>query len=224
MTSPMQRRTFITLLGVAAAWPLAGARAQQDGRVRRVAVLVGLAESDRAEQANQAAFREELAKLGWIEGRNLRLTLRFGTNNADHIREYAAELVRANPDVIVTTGGAATRAAQQATQNIPIVFTAAGDAVANGLVRNIARPEGNTTGFAGSEPSVAGKRLELLKMIAPHVSRVGVIFNPDIGLTAPSYIAAIETVAPAMSVEIVKIPVRDAVDIVHGIDAVCRGV
>src|SRR5262249_15528478 len=150
---------------------------------------------------------------------NLRLTLRFGAGNADRIREHAAELVGTSPDVIVTTTGASTRAVQRATQSIPIVFTAAGDAVANGLVRNIAPPEANTTWFIGSEASLAGKRLELLKEAAPHVSRVAVINTPEISQTAPSYLASIEAAAPKLSVQPVLVEFRDAVDLVHGIDA-----
>jgi putative ABC transport system substrate-binding protein len=215
----MRRRDFIKIIGGAAAgWPLA-ARAQQDGRVRRIGVLVGGAQNDRDEQYNLGVLREHLAKLGWVEGRNLRIDLHWGAGDSERMRAAAVELAHLAVEVIITSTGAATRAAQRATQTIPIVFTAAGDPVANGLVRNITRPEGNTTGFSGSEPSVAGKRLELLKEAAPHVSRVAVIFNPDVTLTAPSYIAAIEAAAPALFVQVVAMPVRDAVDIVRAIDA-----
>jgi putative ABC transport system substrate-binding protein len=216
----MRRREFITALGGGAvAWPVA-ARAQQDGRVRRIGVLAGGVQNDRDEQANLGALLEHLAKLGWVEGRNLRIDLRWGVGDVERMRAAAAELVSLTADVIVTSTGAATRAAQRATQTIPIVFTGAGDPVITGMVRDIARPEGNTTGFSGSEPSLAGKRLELLKEAAPHVSRVAVIFNPDTGrLIAPSYIAAIEAAAPALSVQAIATPVRDAVDIVRAIDA-----
>src|SRR5262245_12803222 len=162
MRQPMRRREFITLLGgAAAAWPLA-ARAQQDGRVRRVGWLIGGAETDLGSHAARAALQEALTRLGWIEGRNLRIDRRFGGRDLDHIRAYGAELVGLMPDVIITTAGAPTQAAQQLTQTIPIVFTAAGDAVASGIVQNISRPEGNITGFSSREPSIAGKCVELL--------------------------------------------------------------
>src|SRR5262249_33576428 len=145
-----------------AAWPMA-ARAQQGNRVRRIGVIEGGAQNDRDEQSNLAILREHLAKVGWVEGRNVRFDLHWGAADDERMRAAAVELASLAVDVIITSTGAATRAAQRATQTIPIVFTGAGDAVANGLVRNIARPEGNTTGFSASEPSVAGKRLELLK-------------------------------------------------------------
>jgi putative tryptophan/tyrosine transport system substrate-binding protein len=129
----MRRREFIAGLGSAAAWPLA-ARAQQADRVRRVGVLAGAAENDQGYQASIAAFREGLAKLGWVEGRNLRIELRFGAADADRFRAYAAELVSLAPDVIVAEGGAPTRALQQQTQTIPIVISPGGDVLANGLV------------------------------------------------------------------------------------------
>ena len=174
----MQRRSFLTLLGGAAARPLA-ARAQQRERVRRVGVLSNGVEGDPYLQSNLAALREGLGKLNWMDGRSLRTDVRFGIGEIDRIRAAAADLVRSSPDVIVTTSGVATRAAQQATQTIPIVFMGVGDAVANGLVQNIARPESNVTGFSGSEPSVAGKRVELLREAAPQVTRVAILFNPD---------------------------------------------
>src|SRR5215510_1017287 len=215
----MRRREFITLVsGATVGWPLA-ARAQQDGRVRRIGMLVGGAQNDPDEQSNLGVLRDHLAKVGCVDGRNVRIDLRWGAGDDERMSAAAVELVSLAADVIITSTGAATRAAQRATQTIPIVFTAAGDPVANGLVRNITRPEGNTTGFSGSEPTIAAKRLELLKEAAPHVSRVAVIFNPDLNLTAPSYIAAIEAAAPALSIKAVVMPVRDAVDIVRAVDA-----
>jgi putative ABC transport system substrate-binding protein len=143
----------------------------------------------------------------------LRVEFRFGADDVGRMRAQADELVRSTPDVIVTGGNAATRAAQGATQTIPIVMVG-GDIAVNG----IARPEGNITGFIVGEASLAGKWLELLKEAAPHVTRVAVLYNPETGLMAPSYITAIEAVAPALSVETVVIPVRDAFDIVRGVD------
>ena len=165
----MERRQFITLLGgAAAAWPMA-ARAQQDGRVRRIGWLNSGTENEAGSRTSRAAFLDALAKSGWIDGRNLRIDLRFAAGDPDQIRVLAAELVGLTPDAIVTGSGATTQAVRKQSQTIPMVFTAAGDPVANGLVMNIARPEGNITGFSVAEPSVAGKRLALLKEAAPHV-------------------------------------------------------
>src|SRR5262249_1400290 len=164
----MQRRSFLTLLSAsAAAWPLA-ARAQPRERVRRVGVLTGGAENDPGWQSNRSALLESLAKLGWIEGRNLRIDFRFGADDTDRMGIFADRLVRLAPDVIVTVTNAATLAAHQATQTIPIVMAAGGDTVVTGMARNIARPEGNVTGFSLPEASIAGKWLELLKEAAPH--------------------------------------------------------
>jgi putative ABC transport system substrate-binding protein len=215
----MRRRDVITLLGgAAAAWPRT-VGAQQAGGMRRVGWLIGGAENDRWWQASVAALREVLAKLGWIEGRNLRIDLRFAADDPDRIRAFAAELVSLAPDVIVTSSGAAVSAVHQQTHTIPIVLTAGGDPVADGLVRNIARPEGNITGFSVREPSIAGKWLELLKEAAPHMTRVALLFNPALAPTNPSYISSIEAAAPALGVQTIKTPVRNAVEIVRAIDA-----
>jgi ABC-type uncharacterized transport system substrate-binding protein len=213
----MQRRDFIALLGGAtAAWPVA-VRAQQDGRLRRVGWLTDQAENDPGLQATRAALQEELAKHGWIEGSNLRIERRFGAGNPRFNRAYAAELVGLEADVIVTVGGAATEAARRQTQTIPIVFVGGPDAVAGGLVQNIARPEGNITGFSSREPSIAGRCLQLLKEAAPRVTRVAIILNPD-AVSGPSYLSSIEAAAPALGVEALKTPVRNAVDTVRLID------
>jgi putative ABC transport system substrate-binding protein len=212
----VKRRDFITLLGgAAAAWPIM-ARAQQ---VRRIGALAIEPESDPGSRKGWAALREGLAKLGWIEGRNLRTEYRLGSGDLDRIRSDAAELVGLALDVIVVSGGVAVRAVQRETQTIPIVFTQGGDPAATGLVRDIARPEGNTTGFSAVEPSIAGKWLALLKEAAPQVTRVAVLFNPEISQTGLSYIASIEAAAPALMVEVMKAPVHDAVDIVRALDA-----
>jgi len=222
MIAAMRRREFITLLGgaAAAAWPLA-ARAQQGERMRRVGVLMAGAEGDPDQKANLAVLWEGLAKLGWVEGRILRFDVRFGAGDLARIRASAAELVGLAPEVIVVAGTtAATIAVQQQTKTIPIVFTQGGDPVVNGLVRSLARPEGNTTGFSNFEPTIAGKWLELLKEAAPRVNKVALLFNSELSLTAvgPAYISSIEAAAPTFSVQTVKLPVRDAIDIVRGID------
>ena len=212
------RREFITLLGgVAAAWPLA-ARAQQGERMRRIGILLGASENDRDEQANLGAFREELATLGWVEGSNLRIDLRFGVGDPERLRNYAAELVGLAPDVIFAVGGAPTSALEQHTQTIPIVFRGP-DPVDAGLVRNNARPERNITGFSVYGSLIAGKWLELLKEAAPHLARVAIIFNPELTLTSSRYLSPIEVAATALGVPAVNTPVREAADIVRAIDA-----
>jgi ABC-type uncharacterized transport system substrate-binding protein len=217
----VKRREFITLLGGAAAWPLA-ARAQQQGdRVRRIGVLGGSSEDDPSTRADLAALREGLAKLGWIEGRNLRIDLRFADTNPDRMRAYAAELVNLLPDVIVTTSAPATRVAQDRTKTIPIVFTAGNDPVTNDLLKNIARPEGNTTGFTNAVDSISGKWLELLKEAAPHITRVAVVFNPQ--TVNVGYFRAIETAAARLGVQALKTPVRDPLEVVRAIDAFATG-
>jgi putative ABC transport system substrate-binding protein len=214
----MKRRQFITLLGGSAvSWPLA-AYAQQAERMRRVGVLIGGAENDQTNQANIAAFREGLAKLGWAEDRNLRVDLRFGGDDPDRFRAYAAELGSLAHDVIVTSGGAATRAMQQQTQTVPIVFTGAGGTVDTGIVKNLARPEGNITGIANLFSSISGKWLELLKEAVPRVERVAVTYNPQVSAAA-SDISSIEEAARVLAVKAIKVPFSDAVDLVRALDA-----
>jgi putative ABC transport system substrate-binding protein len=213
----MKRREFIAGLGSAATWPLA-ARAQQGDRGRRVGVLLVGAENDPTIQTNLAAFRDGLAKLGWVGG-NLRIEVRFGSADSDRIRAHATELVSLAPEVIVAAGGAPTRALQQQTRTIPIV-TSGGDILANGIVKNIARPEGNITGFPTLYSSIAGKWLELLKEAAPRVGRVAVIYNPQLASDGGApFLLPIEEAARALAVNVIKLPFRDAVDIVHGIDS-----
>ena len=195
----MKRREFITLLGGAVAWPLA-AGAQQAEPVRRVGFL-GFSEESRSSDMLKAV-RDELQKLGWTEGRNLRLDVRFGGGDVARTRAYAAELVRLAPDVIFTPSGVAFAAVQQETRTIPIVFFA-GD-VADGRVKNIAHPEGNATGFAGAFSSLGGKWLELLKEAAPNVTRVAYLVSPN-----NPYGPSVEAAARALSVQLFTIDVRD---------------
>jgi putative tryptophan/tyrosine transport system substrate-binding protein len=217
MTNHIRRREFITLLGgAAAAWPLA-AEAQQPARMRRVGNLQSASEDDPATQANLSAWRQELAKLGWIEGRNLRIELRHTACDPERMRASAAELLSAGPDVMVVGGQAGTRVVQQQTRTIPIVFVQVGDPVENGLVASLARPEGNTTGITNLYASIAGKWVELLREAAPHVARVAIVFNPD---TAPeSYLTSVETAALALGVPAIKTPVRNPLDVVRALDA-----
>ena len=179
MTAKMKRREFITLLGGAAAWPLA-ARAQQPDRMRRIGVLMGYAESDREGRARLAAFLQELQQLGWVEGRGVRIDVRWGAGDAERIRRYATELVGLTPDILMGSTTPPVAALQQATATVPIVFAQVGDPVGAGFVDSLARPGGTTTGFSVFEFSFGGKWLELLKEIAPTVTRVAVIRDPAI--------------------------------------------
>jgi putative ABC transport system substrate-binding protein len=210
----IRRRDFITLLGGAAAlWPLA-ARAQQGERVRRVGVLpVG----DGA-FGQLSPLRAELVKLGWVEGRNLRLEVRVGANDEDRIRASAAELVGLAPDVIITSGSAPTRAVQRQTQTIPIVILGAGDVFANGYVKDVAHPEGNTTGISNLFHSIGSKWLELLKEAVPQLKRVGYVYNAQVAGLG-SYFPAIEEASRVLAVQVTAISFRNAVDLVHGIEA-----
>jgi putative ABC transport system substrate-binding protein len=213
----MQRRTFFSLLGGAAAWPVVARAQQPDGRVRRIGVLSGSTEDDSATRVSLTTLREELAKLGWIEGRNLRIDVRFTLSDPARMRAYAVELVSLAPDVIVTTSRPTTMAVQEQTKTISIVFTAGGDPVSNGVLQNIARPEGNTTGFTNTVDSLSGKWLELLKEAAPYITSVALVFNPQ--TVNAVYFRAIEAAATLLGVQALKTPVRDPLEIVRAIDA-----
>jgi len=216
----MKRREFITLMGgTAIAWPLA-ARAQQLDPVRRVGVL-SLATTI---TIPVLAFRKALAKLGWVEGHNLRMDLRFTGGDSDRIHAYAAELVSLAPDVIVTDGVVATRELQHQTSTIPIVVTGIGDPGTNRLVKDIAHPEGNTTGVTNAFASIGGKWLELLKQASPGLERVGLIYNPQLIIRdTGGFVPSIEEAARSFAVKVIKLPYRDAVDIVQQIDAFAAG-
>jgi putative ABC transport system substrate-binding protein len=217
----MRRRELITLLGGGAvAWPLA-VRAQPADRVRLLGVLTGFAENDPEGQRRMAAFRDALATLGWVEGRNVRIAVRYAANAADEMQTQAAELVGLMPSVIYAATGPATRAVQRHTKTIPIVFEGAGGLTSNPPVTNIARPEGNTTGFANSVDSIGGKWLELLKEVAPGAAKVGFIVDPESvrrGRTS-GYVPSIEDAAHALSVKLISLPFRDAGEVERGIDA-----
>ena len=177
----MQRRDFITLLGGAvAAWPLA-ASAQQSERVRRIGVLSALTENDPESVARRAAFEQALKALGWINGSNLRIDYRWTGNDAERIRKLAAEIIALEPDVILTSGNIVLAPMMQATRTTPIVFVQTVDPVGSGFVKSLARPGGNITGFTQFEYSLAAKWVELLKQIAPHVTRTAVIRDPTRG-------------------------------------------
>jgi putative ABC transport system substrate-binding protein len=217
----MKRRTFITLLGGAAAWPLA-ARAQQGERVRRIGVLMASAADDLENQARMAAFLQGLAQLGWTEGRNVRIDTRWATTNADDLRRHAAELAALAPDVLVAATGTATVAPLlQATRTVPIVFVQVTDPVGAGLVESLARPGGNATGFALFEYSTSGKWLELLKQIAPGVTRVAVL-RDQASQTGLGQFAAIQSAAPPLGIELRPVGVRDAGEIERRITALAQ--
>jgi putative ABC transport system substrate-binding protein len=213
----MRRREFITLIGGAAVWPLA-AHAQQDGGTRRIGVLQLGSESDSYFRGVVTALREGLQQQGWIEGRNLRIDARYGGGDLVRVRDNVQELVRLAPEVIVVGGALSTRALQQRTQTIPIVFVQVGDPVSAGVVENIARPEGNTTGITNLFPSITGKWVELLKGAAPHLSRAALIFHPEFRVNE-MYLAAIEAAAASLAVKAIKTPVRNATEIGPAIDA-----
>ncbi|HKD28563.1 MAG TPA: ABC transporter substrate-binding protein [Xanthobacteraceae bacterium] len=217
MTIYIRRREFIfTLCGAAAAWPLA-AHAQQGERMRRLGVLMLPAESDFRAQALLAALRQGLLQFGWIEGRNLRIELRYSDVDFARVRANARELVGVAPDVIVTGTAPTTRALQARTKTIPIVFLSVGDPVANGFVTSISHPGGNTTGFTNLFPSIAGKWLELLKEAAPRIDRVALVFNSKV--RPEIYLTPIEAAATAIGVKTIRTPVRDAADIQSALDA-----
>jgi putative tryptophan/tyrosine transport system substrate-binding protein len=213
----VRRRDLIKGIAGTAAWSVT-AHAQQGGRVPLVGWLDNFDASDPLSQSVRAAIGEALAKLGWIEGQNLKIERRFGAADTNRMRAAAEELVSLAPEVIVAGGASPTRALQQATQSIPVVFTGGGDAAVIGLVKNIARPEGNITGFSNSEPLIGSKWLELLKAAAPHITRVAIAFNPNLGPTAPNYIASAEAAAQRHSVQTVKLPFRNAVELIRSID------
>jgi putative tryptophan/tyrosine transport system substrate-binding protein len=214
----MKRRDFITLLGGAAAWPLA-ARAQQPGQTRRIGVLMNVAADDPEGRSRVAALLQGLQQLGWSDGRNVRIETRWAGGDADRIRQYAAELVALAPDVIVGTGTAVMGPLQRATRTLPIVFVQVIDPVGAGFVASLAQPGANTTGFTVFEFGMSGKWLELLKEIAPSVTRVGVLRDFASGL---GQLGAIQSVAASFGVELTPIGVSDAGEIERGVSAFAR--
>ena len=218
----MKRREFITFLGSAAAtWPFA-ARAQQGERVRRVGVLMNIAENDPQATVGLSAFERGLAERGWTLGSNMQIEYRWGAGDADRYRRYAPELVALSPDVIVAVGGTAVGALQQASRTVPIVFVAVTDPVSRGLVASLARPGGNTTGFVEFEYSICAKWPEMLKQIAPSVTRAAVIRDP-IEFSGIGQLAAIQSVAPSFGVEIIAVDARDAKEIERAKTEFARG-
>jgi putative ABC transport system substrate-binding protein len=216
----MRRRDFIALAAGAATWSLP-ARAQQAERMRRIGILLPAAADDAAYQTRVGAFLQALALLGWTIGRNVRIDTRWATANAAEIRRHAAELAALAPDVILAHGGSTVGALLQATRTVPIVFPVVPDPVGAGLVDSVARPGGNATGFMTYEYSVSGKWLELLKQIAPGVTRAAILRDPATS-TGMGQFAAIQAVAPSFGVEVNPVNMRDAPEIERAVAAFAR--
>jgi putative ABC transport system substrate-binding protein len=216
----MNRREFITLVGGAAAWPLA-ARGQQAQRMRRIGVLAPYDESDPVMKPRVSAFTQALARFGWTDGRNLRIDLRWAGGDINRIRALAQELVGLQPDSIVTSSTPATVALQRETWTIPIVFVSVTDPVASSIVARLDRPSGNITGFANLEATLGGKWLELLTEVAPGLKRATIMFNPD---TAPAsaYMPSFETAARLLKVEPIIAPVHSDAEIETALVALGR--
>jgi putative ABC transport system substrate-binding protein len=215
-----RRRDFIAGLAGAAAWPL-GVRAQQGERMRLIGVLMNLAADDREGRARLAAFQDGLLQLGWIEGRNVRLDIRWGAGDAERFRAYSTELVALAPDLILAASGTAVPPLLRATRSVPIVFVQAADPVGNGYVASLARPGGNATGFTNIEYGMGAKWLEILKQIVPTVTRAAVLRDA----TDPTGIgqwAGLQSVATSFAIELTPIGVHDANEIVDRVTAFAR--
>ena len=213
----MRRREFIAGLGSAATWPLA-ARAQQSGPMRRIGALISLPANDPEQLARVTAFAQGLRESGWTIGRNVQIDYRFVAGEVERYRTYAADLCALAPDVLLAADSPSLAALQQATRTLPIVFAGVTDPVGAGYIASLARPGGNTTGFAGDEYSLSGKRLELLKQIAPHVTRIAVFRDPSVALGIGQF-AAVQGAAPSFGVEVSPLDMRDAGEIERSIAA-----
>jgi len=216
----MKRREFISLIGGAAAWPLA-TRAQQPEKVRRIGILMLLAEDDPAAKIRIEALIEGLQQLDWIVGRNVQADIRWGATDAVRSRRYAAEMVSLAPDVILSTASETTAALREVTRTVPIVFVAVTDPVGAGYVASLARPGGNLTGLAYIEYGMAGKWLELLKEIAPRITRAAVLRDPTLPVGMGT-LGAIQSAAPSLGVETSPIDVRDPSEIERAVTDFAR--
>jgi putative ABC transport system substrate-binding protein len=218
----MRRREFIKLIcGSAAAWPLE-AGAQQSERKRRIGVLAPWPASDAVGQSRVSAFTQALQQLGWIDGQNIRVDYRWGDGKADITRKYAAELVALAPDVILAVSSGALAPLLEATRTVPIVFAGIADPVSAGYVESLARPGGNATGFTVYEYSISGKWLELLKQVAPQVTRVAVLRESGIA-AGPGMMGAIQALAPSLGLEVRPIDVRDPAQLEREIATFAQG-
>jgi putative ABC transport system substrate-binding protein len=208
----VRRREFITLLGGAAALPIA-ARAQRRDRMRHIGILMNGAATEAILQSYVAALVQGLGQWGWVEGQNLHVDVRWSAGDAALARIYAAQLIGLMPDVIVTNTTTNLIAIQQATNTVPVVFLSVSDPVAQGFVASVAKPSGNLTGFSAFEFSIGGKWLDLLKEIAPGLERVGIMFNPDTSPQSKFFVRSIEAAAPSLGVQSIVVPVRATADI-----------
>src|SRR5215831_11322458 len=216
----LRRREFITLLGsTAAAWPLA-APAQQVERMRRIAFLIGLGDDAEA-RARFAAFRQGLAEIGWIEGRNVEIVARFGGADPERNRAHVAEMVALAPDIVVTSNPASIAALIKAARTIPIVFTMQSDPVAAGFAETLARPGGNATGFAHFEQATVTKWLELLRQIAPSINRVAFLLDPE-DIFGAQYLRALDAPASSLGIQLRSVSIGDAVEFELAIEAFAR--
>jgi putative ABC transport system substrate-binding protein len=218
----MRRRDFIQgIAGSAAAWPLA-AHAQQPDPMRRIGVLMGFPESDSQAQSFIAAFLDGLQKLGWMEGRNIRIDTRWPGFDAESRRRFAKELIALQPDLILSHTTPTTAELLQQTRTIPIVFATVTDPVGSGIVPSLARPGGNVTGFTLVEPTMAAKWVELLKEIAPRVNRVAMVFNPATATYADYFLKPFNAAAPSFAVAAITAPVRDMSELESVVGAQAR--
>jgi ABC-type uncharacterized transport system substrate-binding protein len=207
----MRRREFIELLGgVAIAWPLE-ARAQPRERMRRIGVVMAYAENDPNGQTQVAALREQLQKLGWVEGSNVQIDIRYAKDSPGTIQELARELIARKPDLMVSNSNLVTTILQSEIHELPLVFISVSDPVGSGFIKELARPSGNITGFANFQPSMGSKWLEKLREVAPQIGRVGFIFHPE----PPNfgYLSSAQAAAPALNIELVELSVHDRMEI-----------
>ena len=216
----MKRRAFITLLGGAAAWPLA-ARAQQLEQMRRVSIIIGIAENDPEARSRVRAFQQGLRDAGWVEGRNIRIDSRFAAADPDRIKAQVADLIRLEPDVIVANGTPVLAALRQATSSIPIVFAVVNDPVGQGFISSLAHPGGNITGFTLIDFDMVGKWLAMLKDVAPNLSHVVLMFNPATSPYYDVYLRSFEGTR-SINVSVTAAPVRDLAEIESTIAALAR--
>jgi putative tryptophan/tyrosine transport system substrate-binding protein len=216
----MRRREFIAGSAGSAVWARV-AWGQQPDRIRRIGVLLGLAEDDPQTKEALAAFQRELQRLGWVEGRNVRFDYRFTGADYDLLRKYAAELVGLGPDVILAHGSTTVASLQQTTRTVPIVFVQVADPVGGGMIENLARPGGNATGFTLFEYSIAAKWLELLKQIVPNVGRAAILRDPTV-FSSGGMFGAIQSIAPSLQVELSPLDMREAATIERSIAAFAR--
>jgi putative tryptophan/tyrosine transport system substrate-binding protein len=217
----MRRREFITALGGAVAWPLTGSAQQKEG-TPHIGVLLGLADGHPETRSRVKAFQKGLRDLGWVEGRNIRVDYRFASSDPNRAREYAAELVRLKPDVIVANSTPVLTALRQATSTIPIVMAVVNDPVGQGFISSAAHPGGNVTGFSFIEPDLIGKWLTMLKHVAPKISRANLMFNPATAPYYDVYLRSFEAVRQSTKVDVIALAVRQTVDIQSAIAKLAR--